>query len=75
MSYDFTARVEDDLDRIALGKADRVAFLNSFYFGETGLRARLDQALAAETAELYKLPSPAMRSRTCTCAWASTAPS
>ena len=55
VSYDFTARVEDDLDRIALGKADRVAFLREFYLSGTGLKVRLEAALAADATELYKL--------------------
>ena len=33
VEYDFTAEMENDLDRIADGEADRVAWLTSFYFG------------------------------------------
>src|SRR3954447_5881919 len=33
VDYDFTAEMEEDLDRIAGGDADRVAWLNRFYFG------------------------------------------
>ena len=33
VEYDFTAEMEDDLDRIAAGEADRVDWLNGFYFG------------------------------------------
>jgi len=45
VEYDFTASMEDDLDRIADGKEDRVAWLNSFYFGSAkhrGLRSVID---------------------------------
>jgi DNA topoisomerase-1 len=33
VDYDFTARMEGDLDRIASGNEDRVAWLTRFYFG------------------------------------------
>ena len=33
VDYDFTAQMESDLDRIAAGEADRVAWLHDFYFG------------------------------------------
>ena len=37
VDYDFTARMEDDLDRIARGEARAVPWLRRFYFGgETG---------------------------------------
>ncbi|PLW65936.1 DNA topoisomerase I, partial [Streptomyces sp. DJ] len=34
VDYDFTARMEDDLDRIARGEAQSVPWLRRFYFGE-----------------------------------------
>ncbi|MEW2510543.1 type I DNA topoisomerase [Streptomyces sp. NPDC046870] len=34
VDYDFTARMEDDLDRIAAGEAKAVPWLKRFYFGE-----------------------------------------
>ncbi|WP_030898447.1 type I DNA topoisomerase [Streptomyces sp. NRRL F-5126] len=34
VDYDFTARMEDDLDRIARGEAHSVPWLKRFYFGE-----------------------------------------
>ncbi|KND33957.1 type I DNA topoisomerase [Streptomyces acidiscabies] len=34
VDYDFTARMEDDLDRIARGEAKSVPWLKRFYFGE-----------------------------------------
>src|SRR4051794_15157813 len=36
VDYDFTARMEDDLDRIAAGQAQGAPWLRSFYFGEDG---------------------------------------
>ncbi|AYF98253.1 type I DNA topoisomerase [Protaetiibacter intestinalis] len=33
VEYDFTAEMEDDLDKIAGGEADRVDWLSQFYFG------------------------------------------
>jgi DNA topoisomerase-1 len=34
VDFDFTARMEDDLDRIAAGDEDRIAWLRRFYFGD-----------------------------------------
>lgn len=45
VQYDFTAEMEGDLDRIADGEAERVDWLNSFYFGDDshrGLRRVID---------------------------------
>jgi DNA topoisomerase-1 len=41
VDYDFTASLEDDLDEIASGAGDRVAWLSRFYFGsgDDGLAA------------------------------------
>jgi DNA topoisomerase-1 len=36
VDYDFTARMEDDLDRIAEGEEHRVDWLKRFYFGSDG---------------------------------------
>jgi DNA topoisomerase-1 len=36
VDYDFTARMEDDLDRIADGDEERVEWLRRFYFGADG---------------------------------------
>ena len=38
VDFDFTARMEDDLDRIAAGDEDRLAWLTRFYFGDDGDR-------------------------------------
>jgi DNA topoisomerase-1 len=45
VEYDFTAGMESDLDLIAGGEADRVEWLNGFYFGNDthrGLRTVID---------------------------------
>ncbi|HEY1529251.1 MAG TPA: topoisomerase C-terminal repeat-containing protein, partial [Galbitalea sp.] len=45
VQYDFTAGMEDDLDRIAGGEEDRVEWLTGFYFGSAkhrGLRTVID---------------------------------
>ena len=41
VDYDFTARMEDDLDRIAAGDEERVEWLRRFYYGngDEGLKA------------------------------------
>ncbi len=36
VDFDFTKRMEDDLDRIAAGEQERVAWLTHFYFGDDG---------------------------------------
>jgi DNA topoisomerase-1 len=36
VDFDFTARMEDDLDEIAAGREERVAWLQRFYFGSGG---------------------------------------
>ena len=47
VDYDFTARMEDDLDRIAAGDEARVAWLRRFYFGDgaPGLHALVTEHL------------------------------
>nr|WP_157488211.1 MULTISPECIES: type I DNA topoisomerase [unclassified Leifsonia] len=45
VEYDFTAEMENDLDEIANGDADRVGWLTQFYFGDDrqrGLRQVID---------------------------------
>jgi DNA topoisomerase-1 len=47
VDYDFTARLENDLDRIAAGDEERVAWLGRFYFGDgdPGLHALVTEHL------------------------------
>lgn len=50
VDYDFTASMERDLDRIAAGEEDRVAWLRRFYNGQGGAGA--EQAAQAASNEL-----------------------
>jgi DNA topoisomerase-1 len=45
VDYEFTARMEDDLDEIASGEQDRVPWLTRFYLGDVGLKATIEQRL------------------------------
>jgi DNA topoisomerase-1 len=57
VDYAFTARIEDDLDLVALGKKNWVETLRAFYTGETGLRDRLGTAeQAADPRSICSIP-------------------
>ena len=61
VDYDFTARLEDDLDRIAAGGEERVAWLKRFYFGEgdAGLKALVtDQLEGIDAREVNSIAIP-----------------
>jgi len=61
VDYDFTARLEDDLDRIAAGEEQRVAWLRRFYFGDgdTGLRSLVtDQLEGIDAREVNSIAIP-----------------
>ena len=50
VDFDFTARMEDDLDAISLGSKDSVPYLKEFYFGDsdrTGLHEMTQQEIDA----------------------------
>ncbi len=51
VDYEFTARMEDDLDEIASGDEARTAWLQRFYFGENG-SAGLKQQVEGRLAEI-----------------------
>ena len=61
IDYDFTSMMEDGLDKIAEGTLDKVAFLNAFYFGESGLKEqnelqlKEDNKVASKTLKLCKV--------------------
>ncbi|GLU89383.1 DNA topoisomerase 1 [Agromyces sp. NBRC 114283] len=58
VEYDFTAEMEDDLDRIAAGEADRVDWLNEFYFGSErhrGLRQVVDNLGEIDAREINSM--------------------
>ena len=42
VDYEFTARMESDLDRIAMGDLNRSSWLKDFYFGDDGLKALVE---------------------------------
>ncbi|MFJ6652795.1 type I DNA topoisomerase [Microbacterium sp. NPDC091313] len=55
VDYDFTAALEDDLDRIARGEQKRTEWLRSFYFGsddQVGLRNIVDNLGEIDAREL-----------------------
>jgi DNA topoisomerase-1 len=64
---EFTARMEEVLDEIARGRADRLAYLRRFYFGEGGLKAQVERGEAtidpreASTIVLPDLPQVRVR--------------
>ncbi len=47
VDYQFTARMEDDLDEIANGNAERGKYLREFFLGEGGLEERVKKKLEA----------------------------
>lgn len=42
VDYEFTAKMEEDLDRIAMGELGRSGWLKDFYFGSDGLKATVE---------------------------------
>jgi len=59
VDYDFTAKMESELDEIAAGRAEREPWLAKFWFGNgtPGLRGLCDSALAdADPAEVNAIP-------------------
>jgi DNA topoisomerase-1 len=57
VDYDFTARMEDDLDRIAAGDEHRVEWLRRFYFGDgsEGLHELVSDLGAIDAREINSL--------------------
>ena len=53
VDYEFTARMEDDLDEIAAGRQQRVPWLHQFWFGNgtPGVKGLKDKALEEANAE------------------------
>ncbi|MDH6235841.1 type I DNA topoisomerase [Cryobacterium sp. CG_9.6] len=59
VEYDFTAEMEDDLDRIAGGEANRTDWLTSFYFGSDkhrGLRNVIDNLGEIDARTINSIP-------------------
>jgi DNA topoisomerase-1 len=57
LDYGFTARMEDDLDEVAMGRRDARAYLASFYRGDGGLLDRLKTAAAVPDARDLRILS------------------
>jgi DNA topoisomerase I len=57
VDYDFTARMEDDLDRIAAGDEHRVEWLRRFYFGDgsSGLHELVSDLSTIDAREINSL--------------------
>ncbi|WP_018127479.1 type I DNA topoisomerase [Balneola vulgaris] len=56
---EFTSSLEDKLDEVAQGKQDPVKYLDDYYKGENGLRAKVDRQedkIDAQKAKLLDLP-------------------
>ena len=61
VDYDFTASMEEDLDRIANGEEQRIDWLKRFYFGEEstsgeGLRQLVDDLGEIDAREISTIP-------------------
>ncbi len=60
IDYEFTARLEDDLDRIAAGEERRVDWLRRFYFGngDRGLKDLVSQLGEIDARSVNSIPVP-----------------
>ncbi|GAB3960057.1 type I DNA topoisomerase [Actinoallomurus acanthiterrae] len=60
VDYDFTAHMEDGLDEIARGEAERVRWLERFYFGEDGegLKQLVSDLGEIDAKEISSFPIP-----------------
>ncbi len=57
VDYDFTAQMEEDLDRIAAGELDRSSWLKQFYFGEgTGLHPTVENIVDQDPRLINSIP-------------------
>lgn len=52
IDYDFTAQLEEQLDEIASGRAQRLAVLNDFYFGPEGNTAQGLETLVTQLGDI-----------------------
>jgi len=55
VDYDFTASMEEDLDAIAAGSKDRVAWLTTFYFGDGAPQTGVVTAVGEDVGGLHGL--------------------
>src|SRR5206468_3683276 len=58
VDYDFTARMEDALDRIAAGEEQRVRWLERFYYGDgdSGLKELVEDLGGIDAREISSVP-------------------
>jgi DNA topoisomerase-1 len=59
VDYEFTSKMEESLDQIALGKNDRLAYLKAFYHGKDGLNevvTRTEKSIDATASRSLSLP-------------------
>jgi DNA topoisomerase-1 len=59
IDYQFTARMEDDLDAISRGEAESLAYLKAFYFGngQPGLKQQLDHKVdEVDARDISRIP-------------------
>jgi DNA topoisomerase I len=62
IEYRFSSDMEDSLDQIAMGERERLAYLTSFYLGDTGLKSKVEQrekAIKVEESRTIDLPQVA----------------
>ena len=77
VDYQFTARMEDDLDRISTGEQEVVPYLSDFYFGDghRGLTDLVARSLEPRATRGRSTPSLSATTRARPwCGWAGTAP-
>jgi DNA topoisomerase-1 len=60
IDYDFTADMEEDLDRIARGEADSTAWLSRFYFGAGGATEGREEGLKRLVDDLGEIDARAV---------------
>ena len=61
VDYNFTARMEEDLDEIAGGRMEHVPYLQEFYFGDEGLKSQiLTQMDKIDPRAISLIPVPAV---------------
>lgn len=62
VDYNFTARMEEDLDEIAGGRMEHVPYLQAFYFGDEGLKSQIKTQLdQIDPRAISLIPVPALK--------------
>eukprot|EP00953_Heterococcus_sp_UTEX-ZZ885_P033568 17445-Heterococcus_DN1.PRE.4 len=66
----FTARMEDALDQIATGAANKTDYLSQYYCGDAGLLSQVtstEESIPSDEARRAHLPTLTQSKTTCTC--------